>query len=627
MRAALRYWRMTQLAMISAVLALVAAPAGAASRYTVTLDPPSFSVNEASELTITVTGDEDATPIIPHVPGLVINPDGQSSSVQQVNGAVTAIFARTYRVTANQEGTYTIAPIQIGNFRSAPLIVHVGAVGSGRRASPNGDDSDEDRTPPVNAAAALQAAMPMIKIVLPKPQVYAGELVPIQVKAYLHEGVGARNAGPMAVVGDAFTVNGLDKLPVRSEETLGGMPYLVWTWSAVLGALKSCSYPLVFELPATISVRLRGPDSDMSSRLRSLFGTSSAGAFMDDSAFASLFGRVIEKSVTAKSDPVAVTVLPLPVAGRPADFSGAVGQFQVSTELAPASGPVGDPLTFKLTVTGKGNLSHVNSDGLHDSPQWRAYHTESKLIADDDTGRQGFKTFTQPVVPRQAGQLNLPSLSFSYFDPEVGRYVTRETQPISVTVTPGAGSGPGAASLQAANTGSGGAENAAGDTLAPDVVVSGSYSATLAPLLWQRWFIGATLAPVLLMLAVITMVRRQQRRSGDPTLMLHAARLAAVKINLETMAAALHRVDAPAFFTAARHALQERLADLWQVPAASVDQRMVAERLPQQEGAQLRAIFAMAEKATYAAESPGAQALQQWQRRILEQMDRLEAVR
>jgi hypothetical protein len=473
----------------------------------------------------------------------------------------------------------------------------------------------------------LQAAMPMIKVVLPKSQVYAGELLPIQVKAYLHEGVGARNAGPLAVVGDAFTVNGLDKLPVRSEEMLGGMRYLVWTWSAVLGALKSGDYPLAFELPATVSVRLRGPDSDMSARLRSLFGTSSAGAFMDDSAFASLFGRVIEKSVTAKSDPVAVTVLPLPLAGQPADFSGAVGQFQVSSELAPASGPVGDPLTFKLTVTGKGNLSRINSDGLHDSPQWRAYHAESKVTADDDSGHQGFKTFTQPVVPRQAGQLTLPSLSFSYFDPEAGRYVTQETQPISVTVAPSAGSSPTGATLQAANTAPGGAENVAGDTLAPDVAVTGPYAATLAPLVWQRWFIGATLAPVLLMLAAATMIRRHHRRAGDPTLTLHAARLAAVKINLESMAAAMHRGDTPAFFTAARHALQERLADLWQVPAESVDQRMVAERLPQQEGAQLRAIFTMAEKATYAGESPGAQALQEWQRRVLEQMDRLETVR
>jgi hypothetical protein len=619
-------WRTVQRAVLFALLALAAAQAGAASRYSVTLDPRSFGVDEAAELTITVTGDEDATPIIPHVPGLVINPDGQSSSVQQVNGAVTAIFSRSYRVTANQEGSYTIPSIQIGSYRSAALTVHVTAAGTGRRASSSGDDADEDSAAPANAAAALRAATPLIKVVLPKPQVYAGELVPIQVKAYLHEGVGARNAGPLAAVGDAFTVSGLDKLPVRSEEMLGGMRYLVWTWSAVLGALKSGDYPLSFELPATVSVRLRGPDSDMASRLRSLFGTSSAGAFMDDAAFASLFGRVIEKSITAKSDPIAVTVLPLPLAGRPADFSGAVGQFQLSSELAPASGAVGDPLTFKLIVTGKGNLSRVNSEGLHDSPQWRAYRTESKVTADDDTGRQGFKTFTQPVVPREAGQLTLPGLSFSYFDPEAGRYMTRATQPISVTVAPSAGSTAGA-TLQAANATAGGAENPAGDALAPDVAMTGHHSATLVPVVRQPWFIGATLAPVLLMLAAVTMIRRQQRRIGDPALMLHAARLAAVKINLESMAAALHRGDSPAFFAAARHALQEKLADLWQVPAGSVNQRMVAERLPQQEGAQLRAIFAMAEKATYAGESPGAQALQEWQRRVLEQMDRLEAAR
>jgi len=101
------HWRIARLAVIFVLLAL-AAGGRAASRYSVTLDPPGFGVDEASELTITVTGDEDAAPIIPHVPGLVINPDGQSSSIQQVNGAVTAIFSRTYRVTADQEGTYTI---------------------------------------------------------------------------------------------------------------------------------------------------------------------------------------------------------------------------------------------------------------------------------------------------------------------------------------------------------------------------------------------------------------------------------------------------------------------------------------------------------------------------------------
>jgi hypothetical protein len=428
----------------------------------------------------------------------------------------------------------------------------------------------------------------------------------------------------LAEAGDAFTLSGLDKEPTRSEEAVGGVGYIVLTWNAVLGALKSGDYPISLELPLTLNVQLPGTDSDMASRLRALFGTNSRSAFMDDSDFAGLFGRVIQKSITLKPDAKPVTVLPLPVEGRPADFSGAVGQFQVASDVTPAAGVVGDPLTFKLTVTGKGNLSRVSSEGLHNSPQWRVYRSNAKVTADDDTGVQGFKTFSQPVVPLQAGQLTLPGLSFSYFDPEASRYVTRATQPIRVTVSPGAASGQVAPTLQAAGP-SGNGQNAAADALVPDVAVRGGYTATLEPLVWRRWFVGAAIAPVALMLAAVMLIRRHQLRVSDPALMLHAARLAAVKINLETMSAALSRGDSPAFFTAARHALQERLADLWQVSADSVDQELLGARLPQQ-CAELQAIFAMAEKATYARESPGAQALQDWQRRVLEQMDRLEAI-
>ena len=140
--------------------------------------------------------------------------------------------------------------------------------------------------------------------------------------------------------------------------------------------------------------------------------------------------------------------------------------------------------------------------------------------------------------------------------------------------------------------------------------------------MWRPWFIGAALAPLVLMLCAVTLIRRHQLRSGDPALVLHAARLAAVRINLESMAAALHRGDSPAFFTAARHALQEKLADMWQVPASPWTS--AAGRGPKVR--KLQAIFAMAEKAIYAGESPGAEMLQEWQRPVLEQMDRLEAI-
>jgi hypothetical protein len=618
-----RCWRV--IATRIAWLVLAAGPVGAATRFSVTIDPPNFDVNESAELTITATGDEDAVPIIPHVPGLVINPDGQSSSIQQINGTVRAIFARTYRVTASHEGTFTIPPIQVGSTTTAPVTIHVGVAGTGSHGR-SGGDAAADRVPPADLAAATRAAMPMMKVVLPRSRLFVGELVPIQIKAYFREGVSARLEGPLAAAGDAFTVSGLDKRPTQTQEEVGTVAYTVLTWTSVLGALKSGDYSVGLELPVTLNIQLPGTDSDMEARLRTLFGTSARGAFMDDSNFGNLFGRVVQKTVTLKPDATQVSVLPLPVDGRPADFAGAVGQFQVASELTPTAGAVGDPLTFKFTVTGKGNLARVSSDALRDSAQWRVYRSDSKVTADDDTGLQGFKTFTQPVVPLQAGQLTLPGVAFSYFDPETAHYVTRATQPIRVTVTPGAAAAQVASSLHSASLPAGGGPAMEGDALAPDVVVTGERTATLEPLIWRPWFAGSVLAPVLLMLAAVTLIRRHQSRSGDPALMLHAARLAAVKINLESMAAALNRGDTPAFFTAARHALQERLADLWQVAAELVDAKLVAARVPGEAGAELQAIFAMAEKATYAGENPGPQALQEWQRRVLTQMDRLEAI-
>jgi len=617
-----RLLRRSALLALGLYLAGAALPAPAASRFTATIDPPDFNVNESAELTITATGDEDAVPLIPRVPGLVINPEGQSSSiVQQPNGTVRAIFSRTYRVTATHEGNFTIPPIQVGSATTVALSVHVSAPGS-PTPGPAAPQAQERRSTPADLAAAVRAAMPVMKVLLPRPHLYVGELVPIQIKAYFHEGVSTQLDGPLAAVGDAFTVSGLDKRPTQTQEEVDGHLYTVLTWNSVLGALKSGEYPLGLELPVTLNIQLPGTDADMAARLRALFGTNARGAFLDDSDFGNLFGRVVQKSVTVKPEATPIDVLPLPSAGRPADFTGAVGQFQLRSELTPSSGTVGDPLTYKLTVTGKGNLARVSAAALQDSAQWRAYHAEAKVTADDETGLQGLKTFSQPVVPLEAGQLSLPGASFSYFDPEAARYVTRTTAPIRVAVAPGAGGASLAATLQGG--GAAPAAAATADALAADEVVTAEHRASLEPLYRRPWFAAAALTPVLLMLATVSLIRRHRLRSADPALMLHAARLAAVRINLESMAAALNRGDAPAFFSAARHALQEKLADLWQVPAASVDARLIAAKLPGPPGAQLRAIFAMAEKATYAGMDPGSSALQEWQRRVQAQLDQLE---
>lgn len=279
------------------LLGLDSGLASAAQRFSVTVDPPTFPVSESAELTVTITGDEDAIPIIPQVPGLVINPEGQSVAFQQINGAGTTVFARTYRVTASHEGTFTIPPIHIGGTATAPVVIHVGAAGSGSRAGASGEASGAERGSAANVAAVLRAAMPVMRITLSKSRLYVGELIPIQIKAYFRHDVNPRIEGPLALVGDAFTVSGLDKQATQTEEEVGGASYAVLTWNAVLGALKSGDYPISLELPVSLHVQLPGTDSELASRLRALFGANSPGALMDDSDFGDLFGKVVEKDI------------------------------------------------------------------------------------------------------------------------------------------------------------------------------------------------------------------------------------------------------------------------------------------------------------------------------------------
>ena len=48
-----------------------------------------------------------------------------------------------------------------------------------------------------------------------------------------------------------------------------------------------------------------------------------------------IFGTTVQKDITAASPETAITVVPLPAEGRPADFGGAVGSFKISTDVSP----------------------------------------------------------------------------------------------------------------------------------------------------------------------------------------------------------------------------------------------------------------------------------------------------
>lgn len=156
-------------------------------------------------------------------------------------------------------------------------------------------------------------------------------------------------------------------------------------------------------------------------------------------SFGGAFGYGKAYTFTKSSQPVKVHVKPLPVEERPADFTGAVGQFQVSARVEDRVVVANQPLTFKFRVEGKGNAKLIDVPPFETPEGMELYDTqnEAKFFR---TGTS-FKEFSIFLIPRREGEFTVPSISVSMFDPELKKYVTKSTEPVTIHV--GKGQGPG----------------------------------------------------------------------------------------------------------------------------------------------------------------------------------------
>ena len=602
------------------VMAAFALPSMAAqAQISATLEPSNVAVGEPAQLTVTVTGDSSDEPALPHVDGLDFAPMGQSSELESINGAVTASSSHSYVVTANRPGNFTIPPLKIGQGSSVQttqsFVLQV--TGSASAAAPNANVPSAPALPSPNVAGAdddqtvsNNGQQAFLRLVTPRHKLHVGELVPVQIKAYFLDGMQASINGLPSLSSDAFTLNSLDDKPAQTQEDIDGQSYTVLTWTTALSAVKAGDYSLSLELPVQLTVR------ENARRHRS-----SDDPFDDNSFFDDFFGNTVQKQVTLRSQAQAQSVLPLPLANRPDDFSGALGQFTIAAEASPNHVNAGDPITLRLTVTGQGNFDRVSSGLPNNSADWKSYKPVARFAPADSVGLEGTKTFEQAVVPVQAGHLNIPALSFSYFDPETARYVTRTTAPIAIDVAPVANQS-AAISAPPSIAQANGADQ---PEFSPNRVEPGSFTPTLRPLFLQSWFVGANVLALATLAAIHFFVRRRALRDRDPQAI--RARLAerAIHDQLVAMDSAMQHAQTSAFFASARRALQQRLGERWNLPPETITLTEINARLNGVADG-IRPVFQMADQVAYSHENLPSDDLAGWKRVVTEELRELETI-
>ena len=147
-----------------------------------------------------------------------------------------------------------------------------------------------------------------------------------------------------------------------------------------------------------------------------------------------LTARDSEESIVVESNPVRVDVRPLPT-GTPARFTGAVGRFEVSADVDTTTIRINESVQMTVKIEGSGNI-----DALPD-PSWSAFQgwraIESPVVASSyviDGRLAGSRTYERVLVPETAGELAIPGISYTYFDPDLEQYAQAETSPIVVSI-------------------------------------------------------------------------------------------------------------------------------------------------------------------------------------------------
>jgi len=120
--------------------------------------------------------------------------------------------------------------------------------------------------------------------------------------------------------------------------------------------------------------------------------------------------------------------------GTPED--AAVGTYEVEASTDRANVILGDALTFRFKVKGRGNLKWIDAAPNLTISGARVF--PPRTISDLRTTRQGIegsKTWEFVVVPEKTGSYEIPSVSFPYFDPQAQILRTERTDPIPFVVT------------------------------------------------------------------------------------------------------------------------------------------------------------------------------------------------
>src|SRR5437868_13070386 len=364
--------------LFSVLLASAAAQLarGDSPKITAVLTSSDVVVGETVQLQIQI--DNAGTSVKPpseiDVPGLQIHFTGKSTELTWKNFSASSSITYNYTILPEKSGTYKIPPqaIRVGkdNLQTPELTLQV-------VDSPNATARAGSNRAPTGNAQTGQERIALAELLVPKKTAYVGEMIPVVIKIGFNSRTRVAEMAPPQVSGQGFTVQKLGE-GERNLENIDGRSYVVFNYKTAISAARVGNFQIgPVEQKANILVPRRS-----SGTRRKPFDPFSEDPFSDP-LFTLPFGGLMEQhEIDVKSDTVSLEVTALP-AGAPPTFSGALGSCSMTAEANPKRVQIGDPITIKAAISGRGNFDRMDAPELSDERGWHKYPPSSNFKQDE----------------------------------------------------------------------------------------------------------------------------------------------------------------------------------------------------------------------------------------------------
>jgi len=346
-------------------------------------------------LSYQIAGAQQGVEVFPQVievNGLTLTFSGQTQRVVSANGQARREIGVRYMVLAGEAGEYEI-PAQSFTV-----------------------DGQELKSQPVKVTVkegeALQDEfMPVVQLSAGKTEFWKGEVIPLEVSILVHPAVQQLSQFFPQVKTPNFAVSRFDRSPGIESREVNGQMWRAWQMDSVFTALQAGAQEFG---PAEVKAEVIMP-----------FGGGVPDPFGQQ--------RGNRRTIPLKSNTVPVNVKELPTEGKPANFSGAVGNFEIVIQASPVTLNAGDPIAVDMAVDGTGNFDAVTAPRMETTDGWRLYEPRVSQENRAWGTEPGRKNFTQILIPEKK-HTQIPAFILTYFDPQTGKYVERRSQPVALTV-------------------------------------------------------------------------------------------------------------------------------------------------------------------------------------------------